>query len=233
LAENDLPASEHLSHAARHRALVDRLAADLRPVRPLWTVGRRLTLWLAVELGILIYTLIRTPNDYALKLEHPGYALQVACFIAAGVTMAVLALRAAIPGRAPGAGAITASVAMAAAGAAMLLFLPLRTGGQLGDFVVTGSGCAIATCARTLIPWIVLWWAVRRGAPINGSAAGAMVGGAATFFTFAIMRLDCPIDEQLHLIVWHLGPVVLIIALSALAGAAWLRLRAPRPPLSA
>ena len=39
------------------------------------------------------------------------------------------------------------------------------------------------------------------------------------------MRLGCPIDEPVHLIIWHLMPVVFVVVLSTLAGAAWLRLR--------
>jgi hypothetical protein len=42
-------------------------------------------------------------------------------------------------------------------------------------------------------------------------------------FSFAVMRIDCPLDEPLHLITWHLMPVVLITLLSAIAGAFWLR----------
>jgi hypothetical protein len=237
LVENDLPAANDItrqfaSHTERHRALVDRLATNLRPVRPLWTVGRRLALWLAIELAILGYTLLQTTNDYVPKLESPGYALQVAFFATAGVILAAMALRSAVPGREASRAEIIAAVALAVAGAVMLLFLPMRVTGSLREFVMTGSFCSYETCIKALIPWIALWWAVKRGAPTNGRAVGAMVGGAATLFTFAVMRLDCPIDEGLHLIVWHLGPVVLIIALSAIAGAAWLRLRAPRLPLS-
>jgi hypothetical protein len=42
-------------------------------------------------------------------------------------------------------------------------------------------------------------------------------------FSFAIMRIVCPIDEPLHLVTWHLGPAIAATLISTLAGAVWLR----------
>jgi hypothetical protein len=225
-----LPASEEIRHNENHRALVDNLTARLKPVRPLWPVRRRLTLWLAIEAAILIGTLIGTSNRWALKLEDPLYMLEITFFAGAAVIVAAMALRTAIPGRASPPWQRELAVALAVTGTAMLFLVPTRTDLSLGAFVAVGSGCAWATCAKGVVPWIALWWAVKRGAPGNGSAAGAMVGAAAMLFSFAIMRLDCPLDEPLHLMTWHMGPVVLVTTISALAGALWLRWP---PPASA
>ncbi len=46
-----------------------------------------------------------------------------------------------------------------------------------------------------------------------------------------LMRVDCPLDERLHLLVWHALPVAGGTLLSALIGLGWLRRwrsRAPR-----
>ena len=58
---------------------------------------------------------------------------------------------------------------------------------------------------------------------------GLAIGAAAALFSFALMRLKCPNDERLHLLTWHLMPALLIVVLSTLAGALWLRFR-PRSP---
>jgi hypothetical protein len=219
-----MTAPNEIRHDQHHRALVDRLTAKLKPVRPLWPVRRRLMLWLAIEIAVLSRALIETSNRWALKLEHPLYTLEIAFFAVAAVIVAAMALRAAIPGRESAPWQSGLAVVLAVTGTAMLFLVPMRTDLSLGDFVAIGSGCAEATCAKAAVPWIALWWAVKRGAPGNGGAAGAMVGAAAMLFSFAIMRLDCPIDEPLHLVIWHLGAVMVVTAISALAGAVWLRL---------
>jgi hypothetical protein len=38
-----------------------------------------------------------------------------------------------------------------------------------------------------------------------------------------MLRLECPIDEPLHILTWHLLPALALIALSTLAGGTWLR----------
>jgi hypothetical protein len=102
---------------------------------------------------------------------------------------------------------------------------PARMGYPLGEFVRVGIPCALETCLLGALPWAALWWAVKRGAPMRGAAAGSLIGAAALFFSFALMRIKCPIDEPLHLVAWHLMPALAVTALSALAGAAWLRFR--------
>jgi hypothetical protein len=218
-----LAVPNEIGHDQHHRALVDNLAAKLKPVRVLWPVRRRLMLWLALELAILTQTLIATWNRSMARLDNPGYSLQIGFFAIAALIVAAMVLRAAIPGREsnPWQGAL--AVVLAVSGTAMLFFVPMRTNLSLGEFAEIGRGCAWATCAKGAIPWIALWWAVKRGAPGNGRAAGAMVGAAAMLFSFAIMRLDCGLDEPLHLMTWHLGPVIIVTIISAGAGALWLR----------
>ncbi len=218
-----MAAPNEIGHDQHHRALVDHLAAKLKPVRVLWPVRRRLMLWLALELAILTQTLIATWNRSMARLDNPGYILQIGFFAIAALIVAAMVLRAAIPGREskPWQGAL--AVVLAVSGTAMLFFVPMRTNLSLSEFAEIGRGCAWATCAKAAIPWIALWWAVKRGAPGNRRAAGAMVGAAAMLFSFAIMRLDCGLDEPLHLVTWHLGPVIIVTIISAGAGALWLR----------
>jgi hypothetical protein len=218
-----LSTASETRHDQHHRALVDRIVARLEPVRPLWPVRRRLMIWLAIEIAVLTQTLIETSNRWTLKLEHPLYSLEIAFFAGAAVIVAAMALRAAIPGRESAPWQSGFAIVLTVAGIAMLFITPMRTDMSLGDFVAIGRSCAWSTCAKAAVPWIALWWAVKRGTPGNGGAAGAMVGAAAMLFSFAIMRLDCPLDEPLHLMIWHLGPVVVVTAISALAGEVWLR----------
>jgi hypothetical protein len=215
-----------ISHAERHRLTVEALVASIRPVRPLWPVRVRLGLWLLLEAVVLLWVATRTGNDFVRKLGHLDYALEVMFFAVAATLSAMLALRLAIPGRRAGAREAALSIIMVLIGIVLVMVgEPMRTGYPLGEFVHTGMRCAFEICVLASLPWVALWWAVKRGAPMRGAAAGASTGAAALLFAFAALRIGCPIDEPLHLVTWHLLPVLLLTALSAVAGAKWLRFR--------
>ncbi len=218
--------ASQMTHAERHRVLVEALAATVRPVRPLWPVGARLGLWLLLEALVLLWVATHTGNDFVRKLGHLDYAFEVIFFSATATVAAMLALQLAIPGRRAGSREVALAIVLVLIGTALVLVgEPMRTGYPLGEFLHVGIGCALQTCVLAALPWMALWWAVRRGAPMRGAAAGASTGAAALLFAFALMRIKCPIDEPLHLVTWHLMPVLVLTALSALAGAAWLRFR--------
>ena len=218
--------ASQMTHAERHRLLVDALAANVKPVRPLWPVRVRLGLWLVLEALVLLWVATHTGNDFLRKFAHLDYALEVVFFAAAATLAAMLALRAAIPGRDAKRPEVALSIVLVLIGSALMLVgEPMRTGYPLAEFLHVGIGCALETCLLAALPWTALWWAVQRGAPMRGAAAGFLTGAAALLFSFALMRIKCPIDEPLHLVTWHLLPVFVLTALSALAGAAWLRFR--------
>ena len=217
--------ASHTTHEELHHALVERLAGNLKPVRRLWPVSIRFGLWLILEIAVLVWVGIHAHNDFIRKLRAPRYMLEVALFGAASIGAAIIALRSAIPGRRARAGEPAFVLALVLAGTRLIMTQPLRTGYPLTEFIVTGLSCAYQTCLLAAAPCIALWWAVKRGAPMSGATAGLASGAAAALFSFAVMRIGCPIDERLHLLIWHLVPALMIVALSGLFGAYWLRLR--------
>jgi hypothetical protein len=218
--------ASQMPHAERHRLLVEALAATVTPVRPLWPVSVRLGLWLLLESIVLLWVATHTGNDFMHKLGHLDYALEVVFFATAAALAAMMALRVAIPGRSAGPREVALAVVLVLIGTALVVIgEPARTGYPLGEFLHVGIGCAVQTCVLAALPWIALWWAVKRGAPMRGATAGALTGAAALLFSFALMRIGCPIDEPLHLVTWHLLPALGLTVLSALAGAVWLRFR--------
>ena len=93
----------------------------------------------------------------------------------------------------------------------------------VSQFIATGLGCATSTVGLAALPWCALLIAVRRGAPLAPARAGALLGAAAFFMAALLMRARCPLDERLHLLVWHALPVAGGTVLSAVVGLAWLR----------
>ena len=52
--------------------------------------------------------------------------------------------------------------------------------------------------------------------------SGGLIGAAALLFAFIVTRLGCPIDERLHILTWHVLPMVGGTVLSVLVGVALL-----------
>ncbi len=214
-----------ITHEDHHRALVRRLATEVKPTRRLWSVGVRLGIWILLEVGVLAWVVTHTDNDFIQKLRQPVYTIEILFFAAAAIISTTLALRSAVPGRALRASEATLAAVLLLTGAALVAAGPMNTTNPLGDFVRAGLPCARETWMLAAAPLLLLWWMVRRGASMRGGLSGLLVGAGALFFSFAMMRIACPIDEPLHVLTWHLLPALALIALSTLAGGVWLRFR--------
>jgi hypothetical protein len=223
-----------MTHDEHHRSLVGRLAAELKPAHPLWPVGVRLGLWIVLEVGVLTWVATHTSNDFVQKLKQPVYAIEVLFFTAAAVILAALALRSAIPGRALRASEATLAAVLVIAGTLLIAAVePLDAATPLGGFVLVGLPCAYGIGIFAALPLLLLWWMVRRGASMSGGLSGLLAGAGASFYSFAMLRLKCPIDEPVHILAWHLLPALALTALSTLAGGSWLRFHLrvrPRDP---
>jgi hypothetical protein len=209
---------------AAREALIDRLVRELQPVRRLWPLNARLAVWLLLEAALLILVVVSgSRSDLAEKIHSLRYVLEVIAFVAAGTLAAILALRAAIPGREATKGELELAVAAAAAAILFVLSEPMTLDVPLGGFIRAGLWCAFCTGSVAAIPWIALLWAVRRGAPMAVATAGGLIGTAAFFFSLAVTRMGCSIDDRVHFFTWHVIPSLVGISLSVLAGIAWLR----------
>jgi hypothetical protein len=210
-----------------HRELVNRMVHELTPVRRLWPPALRLACWIMLETGVLLVLIYHFHRpDIAQRLRDPWYLVGLASFAGAGTLAASLALRRVVPGQETTSVEILLIPALVSLGAMLLLHDPADPQVPLGKFISSGLFCVKWMSIYVAVPWIALLWAARRGAPTARRAEGALVGAAAFSFAFALMRIDCPSDEPLHLLTWHLMPVLIGIALSAGLGALVLRRRA-------
>ncbi len=211
--------ASRVDHEAHHHALVEHMVVELRPVRRLWPVRVRLAIWIAIEVGILLLVIRNTHRtDLAQQFRNPWYLLGVGGFAVAGAIGAAFALRSAIPGREPRRMELGLLLVLTVASALLLLHEPINLVMPLGNFIRQGLPCAFGIVMFASLPLLVLFWAVRRGAPLAGGAGGALAGAGAFLFSFALMRVNCPIDEGLHLFMWHFLPALIGVALSAGAG---------------
>lgn len=209
---------------ARCKDVVDHLSTNFKPSKRLWPVNARLASWIVLELALFALVLVIFPHpNLSAKLHEFRVAAGLAGFVLTGSLAGVLALRNAIPGREASKGELALLGAIGAAAVVMVLLEPIRASVNLERFVAAGLPCMGCTVALAALPWAALFWAVRRGVTFAVEVTGGLIGVAAFSYAFAASRIGCPIDDLRHVLVWHVTPVFLGIALSTLAGTAWLR----------
>lgn len=205
-----------------HDALVARLKADLTPVRPLWPPSVRLASWLVLA-GLVVASAMKMGlrHDLAVQLRRPLYVLEVLTLLGASSAAASVALRGAVPGLGAWRTGYLA-VVLGVLGTALLCSEPGEVAFSLGPFVQSGLQCACCIAMFGLLPWAFVFVAVGRGAPLEGRIAGTYAGAAGFLVGAAAVRVACPIDDPLHVLTWHMAPVVVWTAASVLVGSVWL-----------
>src|SRR5262249_33287888 len=151
--------------------------------------------------------------------------LELVVFITLGVSAAALALKSAIPGREPGRQELALISGVAISAIILISCEPSVRAASLATFMRAGIQCTMFTATVAALPWLALFWAVRRGVPLATSSSGALIGVAAFSFALAIGRLCCPIEDSVHFLIWHMLPGAVGLLISISAASAWLRRR--------
>jgi len=217
----------------REARLVAALVADVRPVPPIRPPGVRLVWWLLVATGGLLYGVLSPRPDLHEHLGHGTFVVELIVLGALATWSAWLSARGAFPDRVP-----SRTEHRAAAG---LLVLAMTTALArqpdwdipLGAFLAAGAPCLATTLGLALAPAMVLLAAAARGAALAPRWTGALAGGAGVVTAYVAMRLHCPLDDGLHLLIWHALPIGIGAALCAGTGVwllgRWLRRDVPAP----
>lgn len=104
--------------------------------------------------------------------------------------------------------------AIGVAGGLAILF-PWRTS---NNFVADGWPCAAMELLTAAPAALVFWLLARRGALFASAGLGAALAGAAAFLTLIPLQFQCMFQQAPHLLLWHGGAALLVIALGALIG---------------
>ena len=205
---------------SHHRDLVEELVADLRPVRRLWSPGTRWAAWMITS-GVVMAAVPAflgkgmTP-DVTRRLHDVSTMLGVVLALGAAFLLAYLAFCAAVPGRElPRSGTVLLA-AIATVG--IVFVVPQGPDPRLAlyGFTMEGLPCLLMTLVVGMMPWLSLLVAVGRGAPSHPRLAGGLGAAAAFLLPAAMLEAACPFVGRLHVLVWHVMPIVLLVALSAL-----------------
>jgi hypothetical protein len=209
-----------------HQAIVGRLTEELTPVRPLWSPWARLACWLALALATVgLAAAVGLRDDLAIEIDRPRYVVDLAILLAGAGLAATLALLAAVPGRINGRRARDLGIGLLvmALAAAFLGDPPAAVASR--STLLTSLRCIACVGAFGIVPWVVLYRAVGRGAPVDETATALCVGAAAFLVGAAAVRVACPYDDVSHLMLAHELPVVLWAIVSTMLAGAWLARR--------
>ena len=142
--------------------------------------------------------------------------LGVALAVGAALVLAYLACCAAVPDRElPRSGTVLLA---AIAAVAIVFVVPQGPDPRLAlyGFTMAGLPCFLMMLMVGMVPWLALLIAVGRGAPSHPRLAGGLAASAAFLLPAAMLEAACPVGGRLHVLVWHVMPIVLLVALSAL-----------------
>lgn len=206
--------------------LIERLARDAAPVRPLPHPARRVLGWLAVALGFAVTMVwaIGPRPDLVERLGEARFLFEQGVALATAIAAAVAAMALTLP---------DASRAWRwlplVPGAAWLSTLGLgcaRDWAQLGPDglrLTPDPECFVYIALIGSLPLLVLVLMLRRGAPLRPAwTLGLAALAAAAIGNFALRFFHMQ-DAALMVLVWQVGAVVLIAAIAALCGRAVLR----------
>lgn len=199
--------------------LIDTLAADLKPVRRLWSPIWRLIGWFALSIPAtaLIVATMRLRPDFSAKIADPMFLTQELASLAVALVAGWAALVACVPGE--------------PRWKMWVPVLPLSLwvatlGHQCWDeWVGLGmSGmefhsdwlCLPSVAMISAIPAFAMVVAIRRGARLHAFSAVSWGSLAAAALANAGLRLFHMEDAALMVVVWQFGSVLLFTAIATL-----------------
>ncbi len=194
--------------------LADSLVADLSPVRRAPGLARVTLGWVALSLLVVAASIVayHPRPDLAQSLTSPGFVVCGILFFGSAFTCAFIALRSGRPGRdfTPWTGKFLTFGFLTAAVVTLS-----RVFGEPAGFPVQvgldpqGLHCTGAVLTMAALPAAGLFFFLRTFyASVRPKFTGRLLGAAAALLGTGAIAFHCPVEEGVHLFVWHFLPVL-------------------------
>jgi hypothetical protein len=205
---------------SRHEQLVEDLAGDLEPVRPLPAPGLRAALWLgsALLIGLGLAAWFGT-GGFMLRMRVPDLALAAVGAVLTAAAAAFAAFATSVPGRSVGWAFLPVPPLALWIGASGLGCLRewVAPGSDIpGAHTVTGCFSFLICVSVPLSALIVVM--LRRACPLRPNLTAALGGLAVAAAAAALLMPVHPHDATATDLLIHAAAVAIVIALNGLAG---------------
>jgi hypothetical protein len=149
--------------------------------------------------------------------DRLDFTLEAALLLLTAVSAALGALLVSIPGAESRPYVRWAPVALATA-------CIMLAAGELGYAAITGAPtgrltfawhCVYKTTSVALVPGLVLFLMLHRGAPLRTGWAGLLAVLATAAVGVLGANIICPNDRPLHMLLWHVAPLMMFAGIGA------------------
>jgi hypothetical protein len=197
--------------------LIQQLAADAAPVQRLRPLALRVAGWFVIATGslIVVMMLMGVRREFGDTADRVDFGLEAALLLLTAWAAVVGALLVSIPGASARRRVRWLPVALAVTCVALAageLAYAAATGAPTGRLAFAWH-CLYKTTSVALVPGIVLFLMVRRGAPMRAGWAGLLATLATVSMGVLGANIICPNDRPLHMLLWHVLPLMLFAGL--------------------
>lgn len=219
----------------RTEELIQQLVADARPVQRLSPFKRRMAGWSVIAVTSFAVVLLVTGARRELgdAMVRADFMFETALLLLTAVSAAAGALMISVPGGERTSAFRWVPVILCVATilwAAGELVMAAATGAPTGSLTFAWQ-CMMKTSMFAVVPGIALFVMLRRAAPLRAGWAGLLAVLATAAVGVLGANVACPNDRPVHMLLWHVLPLVLFAGAGAALGT-WL-LRWPAPVKSA
>ncbi len=193
--------------------LVNQLTNNLEPVKTLETPVKRLIRWLCVSalciaVGIFVMGL---RHDFSEASSSIRFWLETILILASAISAALAAFILSVPGNNKKQLKFIPFCCIAL-WAATAVVLSLRQFGEAAHGFSAGSGmpCMSSIYILAVVPGAVLFAMICHAAPLNKPWVGILCVIAATALGALGLQFVCGASGPMHILVWHLLPVLVI-----------------------
>jgi hypothetical protein len=196
--------------------LIHKLALDARPVKPLGRPVERFAWWVLVAAAFVVVgvCVIGIRADIAEASTAPVFRLRAVLTLAAAFVAVFSAFSFAVPNKRDR----FLESAPAAVVSACFIFLSYLLFGSNDVSPGTGINCFRNILILAVPTGALLYLMLKKGAPLRSGTVGLLAAlGAASFANFGT-QLICQNDSPLHMLVWHMLPVLALAGVGAIIG---------------
>jgi hypothetical protein len=193
-------------------ALIQSLVEDLKPVRRLASVDLRTVLWAGFAVACVCFGTyaLGVRSDLALKLHDPSYLVEGAALLMSFALATRSAFQLSVPGVERGRLSRMLPLAMLL-GWALLIAIRGARGMNEASFtpVSSGSSCAFRMTFLAFAPTLWLLFMLGQAAPLRPGWTGLFALVSASALGMLGTQALCVKDAAMHLLYWHVGPVLI------------------------